>query len=231
MMVHDLRNPLAGIITSLDLLRRLDRAQQAVLHPKQAKFVDLANSNAEKMHDLVDGILDVNRLEAGYLELELAPVDMSQLLDQTIAGQEILAREKSALIHCDISVDTTPAWGDVKLLERVLRNLIDNALKFGPEGQELTIQAKIADAQEGGAGDRPFWQISIHDQAGGIPAEVRSRLFQKFAVGRQPEGGSGLGLAFCRLAIEAHGGEIWVDSRPRDGSTFTLTVPLVNEID
>jgi signal transduction histidine kinase len=113
-----------------------------------------------------------------------------------------------------------PVIVDAELIGRVLQNLIGNAIKFTPPGGSIRVSAQ-ADAA-----DTRHLVVSVSDSGPGLPAEVQARLFQKFVRGTGPGRGSGLGLAFCRLAVEAHGGRIWADSTPDQGSSFHFTLPV-----
>jgi signal transduction histidine kinase len=112
---------------------------------------------------------------------------------------------------------------DEGLIERVLQNLIGNAIKFTPPGGAIGVLAEAPSAE-------PGWvRISIRDTGPGVPDELRGRLFQKFAAGQQAGRGSGLGLAFCRLVVEAHGGRIWAEGEPGQGAIFIFTLPQASQ--
>jgi signal transduction histidine kinase len=106
------------------------------------------------------------------------------------------------------------------LVRRVLQNLVGNAVKFTPPGGNVMLSAELTTM----ISTQPIVLISVHDTGPGIPPEIQSQLFQKFVTGSQRGRGSGLGLAFCRLAVEAHGQQIWVDSSPGKGTTFTFSL-------
>jgi signal transduction histidine kinase len=130
-----------------------------------------------------------------------------------------LAARRELLLLNDVPYDLPALFADRTLLSRVLQNLIDNAIKFAPQGSNIVIQARVD--QSGQA-----ILVSVHDEGPGIPPELRSQLFQKFVAGSSPRGGTGLGLAFCRLAVEAHHGEIWVESEADQGTTFIFKIPI-----
>ena len=132
-----------------------------------------------------------------------------------LAGPRAQARRLS-LVE-DVPEDLPAAWVDPGLIERVLANLVGNAIKFSPEGGAVTVSARAVGAE----GIR----VSVSDSGPGIEAALRPRLFSKFAPGAHPARGSGLGLAFCRLAVEASGGRIWLEEQPGPGALFVFTIP------
>jgi PAS domain S-box-containing protein len=217
-MVHDLRNPLTVIQGSLDLLESSDTGQVA---PAQQQVLDVMRTGVERMLSLVTAILDVNRLESGQMPLEREPVAMHHLAHDMLAAQSVLAIEKRLQLTCAVPAALPPVSVDVELMRRILQNLIGNAIKFTPPGGTVTIDAQLD------SDDPDMMIVMIADTGPGLPAEVEARLFQKFVTGRGHERGSGLGLAFCRLAIEAHGGRIWAERGSPSGTTFKLTLPVV----
>jgi signal transduction histidine kinase len=126
------------------------------------------------------------------------------------------------------------AWADAELIERVLQNLIDNAIKFTPTGGVVRVTAKVDTGPPPRVGkelgeraeEHPRLLVSVSDTGSGIPPEIQGQLFKKFITGAQEGRGNGLGLAFCKMVIEAHGGRIWVERTSESGTTFTFTLPL-----
>jgi signal transduction histidine kinase len=180
------------------------------------------------MMKLVNDILEVSRLEAKQVPLARQPISMTGLITDTLHAQSGRALDKGLHLESDLAPSLPPAYADPELIERVLQNLVDNAIKFTPPGGRVRLSAqpmngKYASQANGHAGQL---RISVSDEGPGIPRPLRSQLFQKFVTGGQPESGSGLGLAFCRLAVEAHGGHIWAESEPGRGATFAFTLPV-----
>jgi signal transduction histidine kinase len=134
--------------------------------------------------------------------------------------QRPLAEEKCIEIQTSLTTDAA-AWADKSLIERVFQILVGNALIFTPEGGTVQV---VVETRETDKGLRQH--VSIKDSGSGIPPEIRERLFQKFTTGSQQQRGSGLGLAFCKMAVEAHGEHIWVEDSSSEGTTFTFTLPL-----
>jgi len=222
-MVHDLRNPLSSVIVGLNVLA-------PAIEGLEAYYQDVAKiafNGTNKMLKLINAILDVSRLESGHMPLNKQLTDFAELVESTLELQMPLAREKNLRLINQVSNKIAPLWIDPDLIERILENLIGNAIKFTPAGGSVQVIADrnlhtpIVDEEN------EYLLILVRDTGTGIPIEIQNQLFQKFATGNQDERGSGLGLAFCRLAIEAHNGRIWVESEPNKGSTFYILLPLM----
>ncbi len=217
-MVHDLRNPLSAIYSALIFLKE-DAAN--LLSADQSEVLEIGLDNSQRMLGLVNNILDVSRLESGRMPLNRAPVEMGTLIAETLRAQAPLTADKGLRLESDVPPALPPAWVDAELIGRVLQNLAGNAIKFTPAGGVIRMEVK-----NGESGGRSVLLVSVSDNGPGIPEEIRSRLFQRFVTGRQQGRGSGLGLAFCKVAVEAHGEHIWVESAPGQGTTFTFSLPI-----
>ncbi|MFL7809136.1 MAG: sensor histidine kinase, partial [Anaerolineae bacterium] len=165
--------------------------------------------------------LDIGRMESGRMPLERSAVSLGDLIAGVVESQLPLVAEKGLRLEDEVPSDLGPVYADGALIERVLRNLIGNAIKFTSTGDAIRVTAR-ADAS-----GKSSLLISVSDTGSGIPPDIRERLFQKFVTGQQEERGSGLGLAFCKMVIEAHGERIWVESPPGGGTAFTFTLPLL----
>lgn len=216
-MVHDLRNPLMVISGALSFLR--DSISDA-LSPDQHQLWEIAENNTEGMLRLVKAILEMHRLESRQVPLEQTMVSLTQLVDNVLDLQLPLAAEKGLHLESAVPPALPPVWVDAELIERVLQNLIGNAIKFTPAGGVVRVKARIDTAE------RPVLLVSVSDTGSGIPPEIQNRLFQRFVTGRQEGRGSGLGLAFCKMVLEAHGEHIWVESTSEQGTTFSFSLPL-----
>ena len=214
-MVHDLRNPLTGISASLGLLMS---GVTGAVSPSQREILEIANRSARRMTELVNAILDVNRLESGRMPLQRKLVAINLLAMDVIQMETAVASERGIRTESDVPVSLPGVWADEALIRRVLQNLIGNAIKFTPPGGRVRVSARSE--------DKPKRQVvlSVSDTGTGIPLEIQPRLFQKFAAGEQEEHGSGLGLAFCKLAVEAHEGRIWVESTSEHGTTIAFSL-------
>ena len=182
----------------------------------------MAQAAIHRMFALIESLLDVERLEAGSDPLLLDPLDIQTLVDETVGQYLPIAVGSDVTIavqHHDAPLPSIVA--DRTRIERVLTNLIDNGLKFSPEGGTLTVST--ARAEDG-------ISVSVNDEGPGIPADVRRRVFDRFVqVSQRRDGtrGFGLGLAYCHTAVAAHGGRIWVDEGAGGrGSCFMFTLPL-----
>ncbi len=213
-IVHDLRNPLASVSSALEILKEEADSWSDV----QREMTDMARRNASRMFRLVNAFLDVERLESGRMPLQLEPVRLDRLVAALVELQGPRTEEKQLDVVTDVPENLSAALVDSSLIERVLENLFGNAIAFTPIGGRIRVSARAESA--GGL------LISVSDTGPGVPPDLRDRLFQKFASGQAPGRGSGLGLAFCRLAVEAHGGSIWLDSEPGAGTTVSFTVPV-----
>ncbi|MBN2002875.1 MAG: GAF domain-containing protein [Anaerolineae bacterium] len=217
MMVHDLRNPLTGIYSSLKLL--LSKGG-AALSSDHRKMLEIADNNAQRMLHLVNAILDISRLQNGQMPLEYTGITLAVLVADVVRLQQPMADQNKIQIEVELMPDLPQVWGDARLIERVFQNLIGNAIKFTPEGGSIRITAYHIPEQPAKL------YISIGDTGPGIAPEIREHLFEKFTTGKQQGRGTGLGLAFCKMALVAHGENIWVDSTGKRGTTFVLTLPV-----
>jgi signal transduction histidine kinase len=168
------------------------------------------------MNRMTTQLLDVSRLEAGQMPLNKTACDLVPIAQAALEAIAPLLGDRHAVL--DVREPLT-APCDAVLLRRVLDNLLSNALKFTPPGKEITVSI----AREGDAA-----QLAVTDTGPGIPEEYHQKIFEKFSQieGEQQSQGTGLGLTFCKLAVEAHGGKIGIDSEVGRGSTFWFTLPL-----
>jgi signal transduction histidine kinase len=217
-LVHDLKNPLTAVIGNLGLLER------RVEDEDQLRLLTRCRQSAERMHRMILDLLDISRLEEGRLSPKLEEVDAIELLRRAIEDIEAAANARQVTV-CLEAVDSPgpcTVQGDGPMLRRVVDNLVTNALEHSPTDGEVTIRVGVRD--EG-------IELSFGDEGPGIPEEHREAVFEKFARLETKQGGvtanRGLGLTFCRLAVEAHGGVIWVESSDRGGALFRTLLPAV----
>jgi signal transduction histidine kinase len=213
MMVHDLRSPLTGVLGALDLLE----SSVAAL-PHGARTVHLARANAQRQLRLINAILDVSRLEQGTVPLERRPVAIPELVAEVLRLAVPLGADKEVELRSEATPGVRETCIDRDLIARVLENLVANAIRFSPAGGSVVVRV----GRDGETGVR----VAVHDSGPGVSPELLPRLFRKFAPGGHRGHGHGLGLAFCRLAVEAHGGRIGLEpGGPAGGTTFVLTLP------
>lgn len=216
LIIHDLRNPLSNLAVSLNMLAKT--IPQDALQANR-KVLEIAQSSCDRLQRLVDNLLEVSRIESGESQFFITEINMNELLQTTI--QQFSALEKKNIyINWDATPDLPLIPADRDKLERVLINLLDNAFKYSPPDSEIKIEARMA-------GDE--LHVSIMDKGSGIPMEERERIFERFTQvsgESRKRRGFGLGLAYCRLAIEGHNGKIWVESgEDGAGSRFIFTLP------
>ncbi|MFN2109241.1 MAG: ATP-binding protein, partial [Anaerolineae bacterium] len=213
--VHDLRNPLTSISGAIKLL---EEGIQDTLTDEQQRLLNIANRSTLRMLNLVNAILDISRLEDGQMPLEHTIINLHDFVKDVIQSQMPLAIDKDLHIENVIPTELSPVVGDRGLLERVFQNLIGNAIKFTPSGGTIRITGRE------GNEDPAKLHISVSDTGAGIPPEIQGRLFEKFASGKQSGRGTGLGLAFCKMVLNAHKENIWVEKSDERGTTFTFTL-------
>jgi signal transduction histidine kinase len=187
----------------------------------QQQVLEVMQHGTQRMLNLVTAILDVNRLESGQMPLDREPVLLSMLVTDVLAMQTVLADEKQLQLINEVATDLPPVSIDVELVRRVFQNVIGNAIKFTPPDGTVRVSAQIDPS------DERMLAACVCDTGPGVPLDLQPRLFQKFVTGRSFGRGTGLGLAFCRLVLEAHGGRIWLENGAGTGAVFKFTLPIV----
>ena len=214
MLVHDLRTPLTGICLFLETLHPGEGQPQPMV---SLRCLGEALKASERMIRMVNAVLDVNKFEAGQMQLRWSDCDLEAIVRDAAASLEIQGANRIAVLP---STREGPVRADREMLFRVLQNLLGNALKYAPGRGDIKVEIQ--------GGDHVA-EVRVTDQGPGVPEAFREQIFQKF--GRAPEVtrrglfSTGLGLPFCKLAIEAHGGAIGVDSGPGRGSCFWFRLP------
>jgi signal transduction histidine kinase len=211
---HDLRNPVAAVKM---LSRTLLRVPENV-GAQARESIELIAQAAEQMDALIRDLLDVNRLDAGKLTISPVPVDPSILLTDSLQTLRPLVEEK--VISLDLQIETAlpKVMADRERIQQALSNLVGNAIKFSPTGSKIVVVAR------GGTDDVI---ISVLDSGKGIAAEHLPKVFDRYwQSSRTDREGAGLGLAIAKGIVEAHGGRIWIKSRPGEGTTASFTLPL-----
>jgi signal transduction histidine kinase len=216
-IAHELRTPLTAIRTSAGLLASSDVPPSPA---QQRTLVDTIERNVERMHRLIEDVLDLTRFRAGSIRLQLRRFSACELANAAVAAVDsAAARRQVALdVRCETSVDV---FCDHRRLEQALVNLVSNAQRFSPPGETVTIGVATR-------GDLVEW--TVEDHGPGIAEADRARLFDRFFVGRNgrttSQDGVGLGLPIALAVAQAHAGSIRVDSRPGEGTVFVLRVPV-----
>jgi PAS domain S-box-containing protein len=218
-LVHDLRNPLSTIRTGLQVLKmeavKLDSDQQTI--------IEIALNNSERMFKFINAILDVNQLESGTVILHPTAFRIQDQITELLTSLAPLSEKKAQRLLNDAAADLPPVYADAIIITRVLENLIGNAIKYTPENGVIRVNAQRR------TDDPTRLRVDVSDTGPGIAPELLPRLFGKFVAGQSKERGHGLGLAFCKLAIEAHGESISVQNTGTTGTTFSFTLPVAVE--
>jgi signal transduction histidine kinase len=219
-IVHDLRSPLSTMITGL---QTLDYLGGDSMDAKQRELVELCLRSGERMLLLINSLLDVARLEDGKMPLNLSQVDVGKLVQSSLQEVKLWAQERHVTLASEVDAAASTVCADEAVTVRILLNLLGNALKSSPAESTITVRATPFETTQ--------VAFSVIDQGRGIPKARLSRVFDKFAqaesYGAGGAVGSGLGLTFCHLAVEAQGGRIWLESEIGQGTTVTFTLPAV----
>lgn len=216
MVAHDLRNPIASIQMSAELLAD-PTAELDEEHRRD--FLSDINRQARYMVELIDDLLDVTKIESGQLDLHWEPIELGEFLEETVRRHGNLAARKGTSVKLT-SRRNGVVHADRKRLRQVMDNLISNVVTYSPAGSTVAVSHRH---------DNGSWTVDVTDQGPGLTNADRQSLFEYFAtLSAKPTGGensTGLGMAITRRAVEAHGGEIGVDSEPGEGSRFWFTIP------
>jgi len=222
MIVHDLRNPLTGIQASLQLMQLRMRMDNK-LDPNTVENLDLAFKLTKTLAAMISSLLDISKLEAGKMSLNLRPGDLRTVTQEAL--QALGSTEEHERVILEESSQAVEAPFDRDMIQRVIANLVGNAIKFTPREGKIGITVKRE-------GDQA--QVAVTDTGPGISPEYQEKIFEKFGQVEAAQVGqnrsTGLGLTFCKLAVEAHGGKIMVESRVGEGSTFRFWLPTKKEI-
>jgi GAF domain-containing protein len=219
-MSHELRTPLNAILGYTELMTDGAYGEPS---EKMLGILKRLEANGKHLLGLINDVLDLSKIEAGQLELELSDYCIQDIAQTVRSTLEPLAADKKLAFKVEVAPQLPPGRGDGRRLTQVLINLVGNAIKFTDTG-EVAIKAEA---------NNDSFHVSVRDTGPGISAADQAKLFQEFqqadnAITRK-KGGTGLGLAISKRIIEMHGGKIWVESQPSQGSTFAFTLPVVVE--
>ncbi len=213
-IVHDLKGPIGTIMANLDLLN------YEPLTPQQFEYVNLAAEDVYKMQNMVMNILDVLKLEEGKIKIYREETDIYTLAKREITSlKNVLSRRN---IELALEGDSHLCYIDENLIDRVITNLLRNAIEHSPDGSNITLKIQYDD-------NKKETSISITDQGKGVPDDMKGKIFDKFfqveGEAKQRKTSTGLGLTFCKLVIHAHGGDIRVEDSENGGAKFAFTLP------
>ncbi len=215
---HELRTPLTSVIGSLGLMRG---GAVGELSGQAQEMIDIAYKNSDRLIYLINNILDIERIESGRMELELEPVDITELVKRSLEDNKAYADQYDVSFVFVRMLPRLKVQGDAEKLTQVLTNLLSNAAKFSHPGD----QVEIAITRHGGS-----IRVTVKDHGPGIPPKFQDRVFEKFtqvdASDSRQRGGSGLGLSICKAIVEQHGGAMGIDSECGKGTTFFFDLPI-----
>ena len=225
MMIHDLRGPLSSVMTSLDMLTK---QMMGAINAGQDKILRIASRSSRRLLDMVNLLMDISKLESGQMPITPQPTVIADLIQTVVQEYGPLLDERRVEVEVVIANELPAACIDVETIERVVQNLVDNALKYSPPNSSINVLARRAHASDLPA-DHPagaWLLLRVRDAGPGIPPNERERVFKKFAqIQKASVKGTGLGLTYCKLAVETHGGRIWVGTDDAPGASFLLTLP------
>jgi PAS domain S-box-containing protein len=218
MIYHDLRSPLGNIVSSLELMDSMIPPDETV-----RTMLNIARNSTARIQRLVNSLLDINRLESGQPIVDQHAIDPLVLIRESLRDVEPSAAGRHHTLENKTHGVLPLVWVDVDMIHRVFINLLENAIKYTPTGGKVEIGAQT----DSGTSVK-FW---VHDNGPGISAPDLERIFEKFTRlrGKSNPSGLGVGLAFCKLAVLGHGGQIWVESTPGKGTTFWVTLPVAQK--
>ena len=216
MIYHDLRSPLANLLSSVEMLDDIiPNSERDSAQP----ILRIAHHSINRIERMVSSLLDINRLEHNQAIGERQPTDVMSLVGYSIDAVKPSTEGREQTINSVITTVLPEVYVDVDMIRRVLINLMENAAKYTPVGGEIVVGAEES-------GD--FIRLFVQDNGPGIPDADRDHIFDKFIRLKNKNGtrGLGVGLAFCKLAVQGHQGNIWVEPAPEKGSKFIFTLPI-----
>src|SRR5919199_4695395 len=219
MIVHDLKTPLTAVQATIEMLHDGDFGS---INPDQRKALSDAQNKAQDLLALIEDLLEISRIEETAVPLELEPIVPKELLAELMDEWRLRLQQEGATATVEVAADAPTIEADKTLLKRVFGNLIQNALIHSAHAVTLHLSVR---REDGGV------LFTVADNGPGIPPEYQEVIFRKFQQVKTPHAprvrSSGLGLAFCKMAVDAHGGRIWVQSASGQGSSFHIVLPLM----
>jgi len=211
---HELKTPLTSIRMACHLL--LEERVGPLTH-KQTELLVAARDDSERLQEIVEGLLDMGRLEAGRVELDLCPQAAQKLVNQAVEQMQTAFHDRGVVLEVDLPVQTPDVSVDPARIDHVFSNLLGNALKFTPPGGKVRVSAETLEG---------YVRFTVEDTGPGIAADQLGRIFERFyrVPGQSQQAGAGLGLAIAKEIVELHGGRLAVQSRQGAGSVFSFTL-------
>ncbi len=220
MVAHELRSPLTSIAGFSELL--LDAG---VTQEQSREYAEIILKESNRLGDLINKFLDISRIESGKSQVHKTPVQIEHVIESILEMNMYLAERKGMKVDLNIPDDLATVWVDREMMGEVILNLFSNAVKYSPEGKKITIEVEDKDDEQ---------LVRVIDQGYGIPEKSLNKIFDKFYRVTENEyiqevNGSGLGLSLVKEIIELHDGSIWVESKLGEGSTFTFSIPKIED--
>lgn len=210
---HELKTPLTSIGMSMEMIEERHGDE---LPERDRELLEGTVEDIDRLKALVDDLLDLSKIESGQMEMEVAPVSVELLFRKATQALRSQAEEQDVALTTEAPDDLPDVRADPTKITWVLNNLVSNALRYTEAGGHIRLSAQA---------NGPAVELSVADDGAGIPYALQPKIFDKFVqVDDEQSSGTGLGLSICKEIVEAHGGRIWVDSTPGDGSTFTFTL-------
>jgi len=223
---HELKTPLASIRAASDVIAQ---AKIGSVNRKQEKMLQIITEETGNLVGLIEDLLDMSEIESGRISLKFQKCSLSEVARASLDHFRGRYHEKQVALLDSLPAACPHVHADPERIRQVFDNLLSNALKFTPPGGRVELRVKVEEPGDR-AGSRRMLRASVSDTGTGIPRKELERIFEKFhqaeSLNTRTAGGTGLGLSISRFLVEAHGGEIWVESRPGAGSTFHFSLPL-----
>jgi len=227
---QELRTPMTSISGYTDLLMG---ESVGALADMQRKFLQRIKANTERMGSMLNDLIGVSAIDAGQLELQIEPIDMAEVIEDTIIGARAQLEEKEILLDVDVDENLPLVKADADYVHQIMTNLLSNACKSSPAGGRISIRATAYDRREFGESATGYLLVSMTDSGGGIAPEDQSKVFDRFYQAERPLiaglGETGVGLSIVKALVDAHGGRIWVESEMGVGSTFNYILPIAED--
>jgi len=242
MLSHDLKSPITAVVGSIDLVRE---AKLGPVNGEQREYLEAAIESCEEMVEMIDTLLGIHKFEAGKMRLYFKEEDPAALVTRSVGKFLTLAARGGIRLYCTLQEGGAGVSVDRSLFNRILGNLLSNAVKFTPEGGDIEVSVDLVEDVRSVTGRIPeqsytehelpkegsFVRIQVRDSGVGIPQEALGSIFDRFVQARNRRlgktRGTGLGLAFCKKAVDAHSGYIWAESVLDAGSVFTILLPAL----
>ncbi len=245
MLSHDMKNPLTAAIGSIDIIRE---GRLGNVNSEQKEYLDSAIESCNEVVSMIDNLLGIHRFEAGLIQMHLRAIDPTDTLLAVIRRFKILAEREDIFLESKIESSPPYIAVDSNIFVRIIENLLGNAIKFTPSGGKITLETSSCQTDSIRSLKLPeymqlptaltrcrsLFSLSIRDNGPGIPQEEHLLIFNRFVQSdrnSKSKAGSGLGLAFCKMAVECFGGVIWVSECDSGGSDFTFLLPGHDPID